>query len=138
MQMKADLLIDGERPLGTYHVRLVRFTYSGWTVTVPPLHAVVSNFRLILWPQTRRRYTPASLPRTYILGMGEVQLDERRGVLIRLRTGHQLFMIVHPSELPEFVLTLQSMLTPPVRGRIYTARPLRRDLQRIIHTIQRI
>lgn len=136
MQVRTDLLVKGERTLGNYQLQIARRTDSGWTVTIPPLHALVSNHRLILWPQTRRPYPPASIPSSYIISVNTVQLDHRTAVLIRLKTGHEVYIIVATSDGGPLAETIQRMLTPPIRGRVYRAQLPKIDIERIIHLIE--
>ena len=138
MQVRTDLLVKGERTLGNYQLQIARRTDSGWTVTIPPLHALVSNHRMILWPQTRRPYPPASIPGSYIISVNTVRLDHRTAVLIRLKTGHEVYIIVATSDGGPLAETVQRMLTPPIRGRIYRARLPKPDIERIIHIIEQL
>ncbi|CAG1770642.1 hypothetical protein BAC2_01191 [uncultured bacterium] len=136
MQVRTDLLVKGERTLGNYQLQIARRADSGWTVTIPPLHALVSNYRLILWPQTRRPYPPASIPSSYIISVNTVQLDHRTAVLIRLKTGHEVYIIVATSDGAPLAETIQRMLTPPIRGRVYRAQLPKIDIERMIHMIE--
>jgi hypothetical protein len=138
VQSRLDLFVRGEKTLGSYQLQIARRTISGWTVTVPPLHALVTNYRLILWPQTRRQYPPASIPRSYIVSVNNVQLEHRNAVLLRLKTGHEVNVIVSLSEGGPFTEMVQRMLTPPFLGRIFAARLPKQDLQRLIDLIERI
>jgi hypothetical protein len=138
VQSRSDLLIKGERILGNYHLQIARRSDSGWTVTIPPLYALVTNHRLILWPQTRRSYPPASIPRSYIVKVSTVALERRNAVLIQLKTGHEFYVIVGLSEGGPFVDMINKMLTPPLLGRIFAARLPKQDIQRLIELIEQI
>jgi hypothetical protein len=138
VQVRTDLLVKGERTLGNYQLQIARRTDSGWTVTIPPLHALVSNHRMILWPQTRRPYPPASIPSNYIVSVNTVRLDHRTAVMIRLKTGHEFYIIVATSDGAPLVETIQQMLTPPIRGRIYRPRLPKPDIERLIHMIEHL
>lgn len=138
MQSQVELLLQGERPAGTYHLQIARRSVTGWAPTIPPLHAIVTNYRMILWPQTRRPYPPASIPRNYITSVSNVQLDHRTGVRIRLRTGHEVNLIVAFAEGEPLTDTVKKMLVPPLRGRGYTAQLTRDDLHRLISMINGI
>src|SRR5512143_4142032 len=107
-------LLPGELQLGEYQVAVARYSQSGWTPTVPPLNAMVTNFRLILQPQTRRHYNPASIPSTYITRVCDVMLGHRSGVLVDLKTGHQLYLFISWSNGSKLSETLHTMLTTPV------------------------
>jgi hypothetical protein len=138
VQAQIDLLLQGERIQGTYQLQIARQNATGWATTIPPLHALVTNYRMILWPQTRRTYPPASIPRNYIIHVGSVPLDHRNGVRIRLKTGHEVNVIVAFSEGGPLAEAVQKMLTPPLRGRGYSAKLTKQDLQRLIEIIDGI
>jgi hypothetical protein len=107
-------------------------------VTIPPLYALVTNYRLILWPQTRRTYPPASIPRSYIIKVTPVELDHRNAVLVHLKTGHEVYVIIGLSEGGPFVDMVKKMLTPPLWGRIFAARLPKQDIERLIELIEQI
>ncbi len=84
------LLLEGEQFIGTYSVEIARWNGDRWTATVPPLYASLTDQRLILHPQTRRRYEPAIIPRSTIRRVAELDSVYRRGVVIYLRDGTPL------------------------------------------------
>jgi hypothetical protein len=131
------LLLPGEHKLGQYQVAIARYTTStGWSPTVPPLNALVTNYRLILQPQTRRPYTPASIPGPYITKVVEVNLGEHHhGLRIALKTGHQLYFLISWSQGSDMSRNLETMLTSPV-GNTLKIKP--RDLNRLIRFISRL
>ena len=108
------ILLAGEYKLGKYQVEIVRHTASGWAPTVPPLNALVTNYRLILHPQTRRRYAPASIPSTAITQVSDVMLNHRQGVRILLKEGLRLYVVVSWSQGDELTSTIKIMLTSPL------------------------
>lgn len=131
-------LLSGEQKLGEYQVAIARYSQSGWTPTVPPLNATVTNFRLILQPQTRRHYSPASIPSTYITKVCEVMLGHRSGVLIDLKTGHQLYLFISWSNGSKLSDTLHTMLTSPVGTNDFHHHLRLSDLKKIIQFISRL
>ncbi len=134
---EADILVQGETKLGEYQVAIVRYTSSGWVASVPPLYVIITNYRLILHPQTRRPYPPASIPSNYITKVVEVELGQRPAVQIALKTGHQLFLFISWSQGTELTETIKIMLTSPV-GNTFKHDPALRDLNRLIAFIQRL
>jgi hypothetical protein len=127
-------LYPGENPLGQYHVAINRRTTTGWAPTVPPLTALVTNFRLILYPQTRRRYKPASIPSTYIVQVTEMDIGHYRGFRILLREGLKLYITVSWSQDRDLGEALKTMLTVPLGNRFSRA-PSIQELQRLIQYI---
>lgn len=137
MLNESELLIQGEHTLGHFEVEIVRCGENGWVPTVPPLDALVTNYRLILQPQTRRRYEPASIPNSYITRFSELELGRRSGVGIALKTGHQLYLYVSWVQNNPFTEALKAMLTTP-SGNAFKDHPAERDIQRLIQFIQQI
>jgi hypothetical protein len=132
------LLVQGERQLGAYEVQIARRTDSGWSPTVPPLRAVVTTERLILWPQVRRPYPPASLPRNFILSLAELDLGKRRGLMVSLKSGHRLYFYVGMSTGRRMSDALRTMIAPPLRGRFFSPKLSTTELFRLIHFVEKI
>lgn len=134
MLNEAEILIQGEHKLGQYQVEIARRGDSGWVPTVPPLHAMVTNYRIVLQPQTRRRYVPASIPANYIVSVNEVELGNRTGTRIILKTGHHIHLYVSWAEDLALAEALKVMLTSPVGSHFHDRLALR-DIKRLIHFI---
>jgi hypothetical protein len=132
---EAELLLPGETKIGQFQVAVARYTSAGWVSTVPPLDVVVTNYRLILHPQTRRPHPPASIPNTYITKVTEIELGQRSAVYISLKTGHQLFFFISWSQGNQLAETIKTMLTSPI-GNEFKHHPAERDINRLIHFIQ--
>jgi hypothetical protein len=130
-------LLPGETELGQYEVAIARCTTSGWTATIPPLKATITNYRLMLQPQTRRPYTPASIPSTYITRVSDVLLGSRAGVRVSLKTGQDLYMYISMRQGGKFTEALTIMLTSPV-GSAFKHHPAQRDLRRLIQFIRQL
>ena len=137
MFSEEELFIQGEKRLGLYQVQIARPLSTGWAAAVPPLNAMVTNYRLILQPQTRKPYEPASIPSTYITKVSDVNLGHRNGVLVGLKTGHQLNMYIALDQIKKFNKDLRQMITPPVRGH-FTTELAERDIQRLIEFVNRL
>ncbi|MDL1883715.1 hypothetical protein FBR01_08705 [Anaerolineae bacterium CFX8] len=131
-------LIPGEYLLGQYQVTIARYTASGWAGTVPPLNAAITNFRLILQPQTRRPYEPASIPSTYVVKVCDVLLDHRPGILISLKTGHRLYLFIWWSQGEKLSDALRTMLTSPIGSDSFHHNLRPGDLERLIRFISRL
>lgn len=86
------LLSSGEHLIGHYSVEIARRVDGMWTGTVPPLYATLTDRRLILQPQTRRRYEPAIIPRRAITAIRE--FDEAHAG--RRRHGVVLYLLHNP------------------------------------------
>src|SRR5687768_356859 len=104
----AELLVEGEQSLGQYNVEIARWSNDKWVSTVPPLYAMITNRRLILQPQTRKRYTPASIPGKYITDIYRLE-SERKVVSISLKTGYQINMFISLGKGDIFIEKLSSI-----------------------------
>ncbi len=132
-----DLLMRGEKRVGEYVVGLIRRTAYGWSPTVPPLVALVTNCRLMLQPQTRRPHEPACIPANYIMRVREVEINSGLGVHVSLRTGHSLYILPSASHGSSLHESLKLMLTAPATHHFHMAPPSH-DLQRLIDYISHL
>jgi hypothetical protein len=107
-----ELFVDGERQLGYYTIEIIRRVGNGWNPTVPPLHAVVSNYRLILKPQVRKAYTPASIPSNYFSNVNSIEIGRHKGIQVSLSTGHDLYIMVSQRDSENMVDDIRTMLEP--------------------------
>ncbi len=130
--------LPGEHLLGEYQVAVARYTPSGWSPTVPPLNALVTNFRLILQPQTRRPYDPASIPSTYITKVCEVMFGARAGMMVVLKTGHRLNLFISWSSGVPLAEALHTMLSSPVGSNSFRDHLRQRDVKRLIRFISQL
>jgi hypothetical protein len=138
VRVGTDIFVHGERQLGQYQVQIARQAPSEWTVTIPPLNVIATNFRLILWPQTLKPYPPASIPCTYITEASDVQMGHRRGLMLSLKTGHKIYMIVAASQERKLTDNIRRMVLPPKQVRVFSARIAQRDLSRLINFIEKL
>ncbi len=131
------ILLPGECRLGRYHVAILRHTPSGWSPTTPPLNAVVTNYRLMLHPQTRRQYQPAVIPSHFIMHIGEIEMGYHKGVTIELKNGLRLYMTISYTESDDLTETIKKMLTSPL-GKSFSLSPDEQDLNRLISFISQL
>ena len=130
------LLLPGESKLGRYHVAILRHTSSGWVPTTPPLNALVTNYRLLMHPQTRRQYQPAIIPSSFITQVGKAELGYHKGVTIGLKNGMRLYMTINWSEDQELTDAITTMLTSPLGT--FIPHPAQEDLTRLIAFISHL
>ncbi len=134
MLNEAEILVEGEELSGRYLVEIARWTEGEWVATVPLLDALVTNCRLILKPQGRRPYAPASIPQHYIRDFEELDLGMRLGVKIELTTGHTLNLFVRSTRGIEFSFAVRRMLIRPISPSLKVKLPVT-DINRLIETI---
>jgi hypothetical protein len=130
-------LYRGERQLGQYQVQIARSTKSGWVAGIPPLAATVTNFRLILIPQTRKPHPPASIPGLYITGIRKLSLSRRPASQVRLKLGYEINLFVGWGKNDEFVDRLSYLLRPPPTNRFVPTVSLE-DVERMINGINKL
>jgi hypothetical protein len=131
------LLLPGECKLGRYHVAILRHTSSGWVPTTPPVNVLVTNYRLLLHPQTRRQYQPAVIPSHFITQVTKADMGYHRGVRIGLKNGMRLYMTINWSENEALTDTVTKMLTSPI-GNSFIPHPAEADLNRLIEFISHL
>lgn len=111
----AELLRDGEKLLGRYTVEIARWTGGRLSSTVPPIYVLVSHERLIMTPQTRKRYEPAIIPAHYISNAKNLKAD-RSGACITLKNGFQINLFITASYNQEFINHVRTIAAlPPAR-----------------------
>jgi len=101
-------LVDGETFIDDYNVEIARWSSSHWASTIPPLYAILTNYRVILQPHTRKHYEPAVIPTSYIGNVTELN-SQRHGIMLHLRTGHRIGMFVSGDHNHELMQNLRQM-----------------------------
>jgi hypothetical protein len=127
----------GERQLGEYLVQIARPAGSGWVAGIPPITARITSRRLILVPQTRKPYPPASIPGIHILKVDNIMLGQRRAVQIYLKIGYNLNLFVGWGQGEDFARHLKRLLLPSLRGR-YVPSLTEEELLRLIEEISHL
>lgn len=134
---EAELFVEGERLLGRYTVAIARYSNARWSQTIPPLQMTVTNRRLFIRPQTRKAYQPASIPNTYVTKFQPVELEDRSGIMIALKTGHQLYLYITKEEATRMLDDMSAMKAPPTKIR-FDDTIVEQDIQRIIDFVNRL
>ena len=130
-------LQTGEKQLGEYLVQIARPAGSGWVASIPPITARITNRRLILVPQTRKPYPPASIPGIHILKVNNILLGQRRAVQMHLKIGYNLNLFVGWGQGEDFARHLKRMLVPSLRGH-YVPMLSEAELMRLIEQISQL
>lgn len=108
-----EILIDGESLQGYYNIEIARWGQSGWSGTVPPLYAMLTDQRIILQPQTRKRYQPAIIPRKCIRSVKPLPESLRQGLLISLNTDMHIGMFIPGTQAQALMRELRTATVPP-------------------------
>ncbi len=111
------LLAADEVVFGEYQVQIARMSSAGWTPTMPPLYATITDRRILLKPQTRRRYSPAIIPARHILQHQHMLLGQHNGVALVLSNDYTLYLIIGWRDGDKFIKDLHKMLAAPPKVR---------------------
>lgn len=138
MLNESEIFIEGERKLGFYQIEIARKTDSGWSPTIPALYALVSNYRLILSPQSRKHHDPASIPGNYITQIETVDMGRKRGIVLDLKTGDRINMFVFGRDGNEhFLEDVRAMKSPKPKFH-YDDRVARQDIERLVSFLNQL
>jgi hypothetical protein len=132
VRLGIEMFVDGEQQLGRYQVSIARQRGDVWVATVPPLYVMATNYRLILWPQTLKPYTPASIPCTYILEVRHVDMAQRSGLMLWLKTGHRIYMLAPSTTGRSLTANIRQMVKPP-KNSVFASNLARPDVLRLIN-----
>lgn len=101
-------LVEGETIIGKYSVEIARWAGGRWNTTVPPLYVTLTQARLILQPQTRRRYDPAVIPLGCIKRIADLENSPRRGILLYVDCGAPISLFTAGHQGEDFVRHLRA------------------------------
>jgi len=107
------IFVEDEKRLGMYTVQILRRTNRGWSPDILQMQALVTNFRLLIKP-FHRKYTPASIPSSYIKKVDNREIERHRTVCLTLETGHELYIILNPRHVDNLTEDLRAMIAPPL------------------------
>jgi hypothetical protein len=113
------VLEPGEYQLGGYQVQFVDWNGGEWRGAGFWLRAIVTNRRLLVFPDTRRSLEqtrtikPEDIARVWNLCLGR-----RDGVLVILKDGRRFYLLVDWSQGGKLARDLNELLAPPLKPRI--------------------
>ena len=136
MTIAADILVTGEHILGEYQVTVARKRHGEWSTTVPSLLVSATNYRLILRPQTLKPYPPASIPCTYLVEARPVELGHHKGLLLRLKTRHRMYLVTGFDQEKTLRGNIRSMVRPPRDNPLFTSNVAQHDILRLIRFLE--
>lgn len=109
-----ELFVEGEKRLGWYTVELLRQTSTGWELSALPMHAIVTNYRLLLKP-FRKKYPPAIIPRQVLQSVELITLDHYHPIAISFKTGQRLYIMVSSGSVEKMAEDMNTLMLPPPR-----------------------
>jgi len=113
---ESELLNEGETVIGRYNVEIARVTRDGrFTSTVPPIFIIITDKRMILQPQTRKRYAPAIIHGQFIKNAQQLK-NERSGTTIILKNDYRINLFITTNLNPTFINQVRQLaLLPPIK-----------------------
>jgi hypothetical protein len=112
---ESEILLPDESVKGRYQVEVARWSKDRYVSTVPALYATMTDRRLILQPQTRKRYDPAIIPGAVIADARPLK-SERRGVTIHLKSDYKINLFVSGGSNAQLINQLRELAAlPPSR-----------------------
>jgi hypothetical protein len=118
MRSQMNILFEsGEYQLGCYKVQYVTWTDGEWCGTGYWLKAIVTNHRLLVFPEKNAQEVE-TIPPEHITRAWNVCLRGRDGLMVELSDKRRLYMLVDWSQGSKFVRDIREMLTPRVTPRI--------------------
>lgn len=113
MQTVDELLQEGETLVGAYNMEVARWSNNSWSPTMPALYVILTEHRLILQAQARKRHEPAIIPTNAVRKVTAISDDYRREiVVIELKTGH-IISLYTGRKGNEFIKCLRQSAFPP-------------------------
>jgi hypothetical protein len=110
-----ELLTPDERIMGRYNAEFASKSGERYIPLLMPLLLLVTNRRVILQPQKRKHYEPASIPGRFISDVQEITLP-RQGVAITLQDGRVLNLFVGWGRDNDLISSLRIIASlPPTR-----------------------
>lgn len=107
-----ELIGENEKVIGRYNVEIARYSAGRYVSTIPPILVTITDSRVILQPQTRKRYNPAIIPAGYIVNVQRVKAD-RGMVSITLKNDYRINLFVSFMYLQHFINHLRGIAELP-------------------------
>jgi len=113
---ESELLNEGETVIGRYNVEIARMTHDGrLTSTVPTIFIIITEQRMILQPQTRKRYAPAIIHGHLIKNAHPLKAN-RSGTSILLKNNYQINLFVTTNLNQTFINQVRRLASlPPIK-----------------------
>jgi hypothetical protein len=133
---ESEILTADEQVIGRYQAEIARWGNGRWASTIPPIYMLITNQRLILQAQTRKRYEPASIPARAIRAVDDLKAH-RQGIVVTLKNDQRIHLFIshgHDQSLINQIRAIADL--PPVKT--YNL-PLNVDgLQKLIEFVETI
>lgn len=110
-----EILHPEEVILGRYTGEIARYVNDRYDATLPSLYVLVTDKRIIMWPQVRKKYEPAVIYGKYISGIGLLK-SRRSGVSLRIKNGYVIHLFVQRNRISEFMSQVRDIAKlPPLK-----------------------
>jgi hypothetical protein len=129
-----EILVEGETVAGRYQVEVARWMGEKWVPTMPSLYMLITDQRIILQPQTRKKYEPASIPGRYIRSVESLKTT-RQGITLTLKNDQRIHLFVPTTHSHIVIEHIRAIATLPV-SRTYHLPLTLNHLQKLISFVE--
>lgn len=114
--MQEDEILQPDEPiLGRYNGEIARYSNDQYSATLPSLYVVVTDRRIVMWPQVRKKYSPAIIYGKHISGIGLMK-SRRSGVSLRIKNGYIIHMFIQRNRISDFMAQVREIANlPPLK-----------------------
>lgn len=116
MAQEKELLDAGEEVVQRFNVEIARLTPTGqWATTIPPIYLTLTDRRIIMIPQTRKRYPPATITGKSIKHVQPLKAH-RHGTIIILKNNFRISLFINGNANDVFMELIRELAgLPPAR-----------------------
>lgn len=134
MITEQELLSPHERVIERFNAQIVRKHDGRWQHTVPAIYVLLTDLRLILQPQTRKRYEPATIPLRYIRRVKRLKAASY-GFSLHLKSGPTIYLFASWSSQIDLIELLEELAEVPY-AREYEAPLAVPDIHKLIEFVR--
>ncbi len=134
MITEQELLDPHERVIERFNAQIMRKNGGRWQHTVPAIYVLLTDLRLILQPQTRKRYEPASIPLRYIRMVKRLKSGSY-GFSLHLKSGPTIYLFASWTSQIDLIELLQELAEVPY-AREYEAPLALPEIQKLIDYVR--
>jgi hypothetical protein len=131
-----ELLEPHEHVIERFNAQIMRRTDGRWVHTVPAIYVLLTDLRLILQPQTRKRYPPAIIPLRYIRMVKRLRAASY-GFSLHLKSGPTIYLFASWNSQTDLIELLQVLAEVPY-ARDYEAPLAVPEIRRLIEFVRDI
>ncbi len=131
-----ELLEPYEQVVERFSAQIMRKSGSRWVYTVPAIYVMLTDLRLILQPQTRKRYEPAIIPLRYIRMVRRLK-GATYGLSLHLKGGQAIHLFASWTSPLDLIELLHDLAEVPA-AKNYEAPLSLPEIQKLISYVREI